>query len=204
MRPKINKSTKVYLACIVFYSMTSLLFGCETNNNRALNDSDTYAPRYLFPNEKTPDTVALSVAERLYLKSPRVPWQPPSPSTFNILPRNFFEPEGQAVNLRYVDGRLREALIPMGYEELYYYIVPGGFALATRMEQMDSDGTSKKDPPRWSTKVETPLIFSVWDYLKILMTPQEGKFRVFLFLLALMDWFQFVHIPEGPWHALFP
>ena len=67
-----------------------------------------------------------------------------------------------------VARHLEGALSGVGYGERSYYTVPGGFALATRLEQITPDGTPKPDPQRWSTALPEQPVFSLGDYLRAL------------------------------------
>ena len=51
------------------------------------------------------------------------------------------QPGVDTMLLGQVDRKLRKALDDCGYVETSYFWVPGGFAAATRLEQINPDGT---------------------------------------------------------------
>ncbi len=61
--------------------------------------------------------------------------------------------------------------------------MPGGFALATRLERIELDGTSASDYERWPT-AELEETFSLGRYLKSLFYTEPGYFRVIVFVLS--------------------
>ena len=71
-----------------------------------------------------------------------------------------------------------------GYFEKSYYVVPDGFALATRLEQISQDGVSKAPPARWSAGVPGVEHFSISDYLRALLTANPGYYRVVVFVVT--------------------
>ena len=48
-----------------------------------------------------------------------------------------------------VSDRFDAALTAAGYDDRAYYAVPGGFALATRIERIDRSGRPLSEPTRW-------------------------------------------------------
>jgi hypothetical protein len=71
-----------------------------------------------------------------------------------------------------------------GYVEKSYYGVPGGFALATRLEQIESDGASKPAAERWVVDAPRPITFSLAEYLRALLTAAPGFYRVTVFIVT--------------------
>ena len=82
-----------------------------------------------------------------------------------------------------IDAALSRALDQVGYGTRGYYAYPGGFALATRLEQILPDGESMPVPARFSEAPPTPKIFSL-DYFRGLIIPREGYFRVIVFIAS--------------------
>ena len=76
------------------------------------------------------------------------PWPPPAPTTQTVLNRTLLVRD--AATLGDVAERLTTALEGLGYSEHSFYRAPGGFVLATRLEQIEFDGTPKAEPLRWS------------------------------------------------------
>lgn len=111
---------------------------------------------------------------------PAMPWPPPAASAEEVLPPAVFH----CRRLNEGDQLLTEALRSNGYNERSYYAVPGGFALVTRLEQIDRDGRWKPLPDRWLQR-EVPLrVFSPRAYLTRLLTANEGYFRVIVFAVT--------------------
>ena len=79
---------------------------------------------------------------------------------------------------------LSKALDSAGYTEKSYYAVPGGFALATRLERINNDGTSTPEPSRWHIGKEPLSEFSISTYLKALFTAEPGYYRVIVFVIT--------------------
>ncbi|MBV8774528.1 MAG: TonB family protein [Deltaproteobacteria bacterium] len=71
------------------------------------------------------------------------PWPPPKASARVVLPGRLFQESNQQLPLRAIDLKLSTALESAGYLERSYFAVPDGFALVTRLEQIDIDGTPK-------------------------------------------------------------
>ncbi|MFL6236429.1 MAG: hypothetical protein ACJ76N_25085 [Thermoanaerobaculia bacterium] len=79
---------------------------------------------------------------------------------------------------------MSNALDDAGYNEKSYYSVPDGFALVSRLEQIDADGTSKPLPARWAADVGPLQNFSLNRYLQALFTANPGFFRVLVFVVT--------------------
>ena len=110
---------------------------------------------------------------------PSFPWPPPRPtSKTRIESRWLVDPDG---TLGDAAERLDRALGQARYEPPAYYAIPGGFAMATRMEQIQEDGTPVDDALRWSTEVPPRKIKSLGDYLRALLSAPEGFYRVIVF-----------------------
>ena len=110
---------------------------------------------------------------------PSFPWPPPRPtSKTRIETRWLVDPDG---TLGDAAERLDRALGQARYEPPAYYAIPGGFAMATRMEQIQEDGTPVDDALRWSTEVPPRKIKSLGDYLRALLSAPEGFYRVIVF-----------------------
>lgn len=112
---------------------------------------------------------------------PRFPWPPPEPTSRVTLDRN--RCGAGADTLGAVARRLQDALDQAGYYEHSYYAAPGGFALVTRLEQIEFDGTPKPPPQRWSAAPPRHQIFSLRDYLRALFTAPQGHYRVIVFIV---------------------
>jgi hypothetical protein len=82
-----------------------------------------------------------------------------------------------------VAARLGAALDACGYAERAWFSIPGGFALVTRLEQINDDGTPKSGAARWAA--EPPRqIAGIRDYMRALFSAPGGRFRVVVFLVT--------------------
>jgi hypothetical protein len=117
-------------------------------------------------------------------KFPEFPWPPPKPSAFAKIPRSLLVKGESQTKLGDVADRLENAFNLAGYGEKTWYAVPEGFALASRLEQFNADGTPKNDPDRWSAKIKAPAIFGLKDAIQAFFTPQEGRYRIIVFIVT--------------------
>ena len=111
---------------------------------------------------------------------PQFPFPPPEWSESRDLSSFFIGSK----TLGEIEGKLVKALDANGYFSRSYFQVPNGFTLATRLEQIQPDGTSMPDKNRWSVKPVREEAFSVANYLKSLLVSQPGFFRVFVFVVT--------------------
>ena len=82
------------------------------------------------------------------------------------------------------DKKIRKALDAAGFYSRKYFQIPEGFALVTRMEQFNPDGTSKSSENRWKTRPVRNETFSITSYFASFFTTEPGYFRVFVFLVT--------------------
>lgn len=110
--------------------------------------------------------------------------------TFNLpppIPSAEYNLQGYFTNcktLGQVDSRISEALFNTGYYSKKYYYTEGGYAIVTKMEQFNKDGSCKKGNGRWSVKPVRDEGFSITNYLLSLLTPEPGFFRVIVFVVS--------------------
>jgi hypothetical protein len=83
-----------------------------------------------------------------------------------------------------VDKSILDALNITGYYSKKYYYTEGGYALVTKMEQFNQDGSSKQGNARWAAKPVRNEDFSIANYLKALFMPEAGFFRVLVFVVS--------------------
>ncbi len=137
---------------------------------------------------------------------PAFPWPPPQASTSALIDTALLrKAPPERTSLADVDRRLRTALERTGYYEKKYFSVPDGFALITRLEQINADGTSKPMPERWAVEVGPLTTFSLATYLRALFRANPGYFRILVFIVTphlfpestarvtrpeAMDWFR--------------
>lgn len=115
---------------------------------------------------------------------PAFQWPPPRASEEYVLPRNVFGDGSRTLIFSDVDRILVAALNSGGYTARSYYSVPKGFALATRIEQINQDGTPKMPPARFALEPEQVSVFRPMDYLKALLNGVPGYYRVIVFILT--------------------
>jgi hypothetical protein len=115
---------------------------------------------------------------------PAFPWPPPAASASEVLPRTMFEQRAALSTLGNLNEELVSALQTTGYFEKSYYSVPRGFALATRLERISEDGSSKTPPDRWSAEPPHMTHFSISEYLHSLFLANAGHYRVVVFIVT--------------------
>jgi hypothetical protein len=132
--------------------------------------------------------LGLIVMPALRKAGARIPeflWPPPTWSASAEIPTEFFGSQpGEVLRLCHVERRLHAALEACEYFEMSYYSVPGGFAMVTRLEQINRDGTSKEPPDRWAVEVQPLRKFSLKAYLIALFTANPGRYRIIVFIVS--------------------
>jgi len=103
------------------------------------------------------------------------PFPPPRGYTNDILNKSLF---ARCTTLSDVSSVILNALRHCQYDDKSYYPIPNGFALVTKVEEMNSDGTSVMDDDRFSLNKNVNMRF--WDWF----SPRRGYFRVFAFLVT--------------------
>lgn len=112
---------------------------------------------------------------------PMFTWPPPEYSASAVLNKSYFS---QSKTLFDVDDILTVALSELGYDDRSYFEIPDGFALVTRIEQINEDGTPFAMPARWSVTIKAYDSLN-WDsYLKALIFPPSGFFRIIVFAVT--------------------
>jgi hypothetical protein len=111
---------------------------------------------------------------------PSFPWPPPQcfqrKTLSDPLRTNRLSPLGDT------DRKLR-ALDACGYTQRSYFQTPGGFAMVTQLEQFRSDG-SPSGQYRWTDYPIRENFDGLWSYLKALVVPNPGRFRIFVFVVT--------------------
>lgn len=113
---------------------------------------------------------------------PPFPWPPPKASAFQVLPRNLLVAENKPARLEDVNATLLDAFQHCGYSDTSYYSVPDGFAIASRIEQINADGTPSSN--RWSLDVWYIEKVSIKTYLRALFKAPRGHYRVIVFIVT--------------------
>jgi hypothetical protein len=85
------------------------------------------------------------------------------------------------------DAVLTAALDQAGYTDRSYYRVPGGYALATRLEHIQDDGRPLDASQRWDIAARRAPSFTLANYLRALFATDPGLYRVIVFVLRQGD-----------------
>jgi hypothetical protein len=112
---------------------------------------------------------------------PMFPWPPPEYSVSAVLDKSYFK---QSKTMFDVDDILTTALSDLGYYDRSYFEIPNGFALVNRIEQIKEDGAPFAPPARWSVTVKAYDRLSWSAYLKALVFPPSGFFRIIVFAVT--------------------
>lgn len=110
------------------------------------------------------------------------PWPPEDPSSFATL-SSFFDFGAGSASLYDVAQLLTGVLARVGYVELGYYAVPGGFALVTRLEAISSDGEALAGAQRYRLPSDR-VDFSLVEYIRSLFFAPQGRYRYLAFLVT--------------------
>ena len=121
---------------------------------------------------------------------PDFPWPVPAPSARMALPRNLLA-KAQAnpkARLKNAANELDALLVAAGYSERAYFRLNTqgqtiGFALVTRMERINSDGSPYPPTERFMS-ANAPDQFSVVDFIKSLFVAPVGYYRVLVFTVS--------------------
>ena len=117
------------------------------------------------------------------LDMPMFPFPPPKASASYRFEKDLFSGIN---NLTQSSERIENALKKSGYYEKSYYQIPNGYALVTRIEKMESDGTPAADAERWNVS-DTGVgssSFDILSYFKSLFFANEGHYRIIVFLVT--------------------
>jgi hypothetical protein len=122
----------------------------------------------------SPPVIAPSPAPAL----PAFEWPPPRYSAFVEIPRAWIAPS--EATLGSVADRLERAFDSAGYAERSYFWIPGGFALASRIETIRNDAAPAEGAERWAVEMDRPPQGFV-DYIRALFDARPGLYRVIVF-----------------------
>jgi hypothetical protein len=122
---------------------------------------------------------------------------------------NFFP---DAAKLSDIATRVSDALNQSGYTDQGWFVVPSassseippnviGFAVVTRLEQIEDNGQIKTGGRRWALDLSGPASRSLLDSVKLLLQgAPEGRYRVFLLWVSNDPVSQTASQPdEGVW-----
>lgn len=120
---------------------------------------------------------------------PQFDWPPPKASAEQSIPDKWLR-TSPATRLADVADKFEKALRLAHYEQRSYYAVPRGFALATQLEQIKTDGTPMPGADRW--KIGTPSVdnLSLASFIKALAKAPAGRYRAIVFVVTDAPWVQ--------------
>lgn len=113
-------------------------------------------------------------------------WPPPAPSATMVLPRSLISGTVELPSLAETARRLEVALEAAGYLEFRYYEIPGGFALLTRLERINSDGTPRAGDARWDLGSHSN--YSLRDLIMGVFFGNPGRYRIIAFVFTDEAW----------------
>lgn len=113
---------------------------------------------------------------------PQFPWPPPRPTTRATLGHALFSDANDTFGA--VAEQLAAALSRARYSQPAYYAVPDGFAMVTRLEQIEADGTPMPESERWNVNLPPRKKFSLNNFVSALFDAPEGNYRVIVFVVS--------------------
>lgn len=114
---------------------------------------------------------------------PLFPWPPPNASAIINLTDNYTS-FASCNNYGDVSSILDRALVSNSYEKVYFS-VPGGFAIVTKLEVINEDGSSKDQPDRYDINyISAKRIISLRDYIRSLFFGKSGYYRTIVFVIT--------------------
>ena len=166
---------------IATFSLIAALAACSSNENA----ENTMA---VDDNLTTNDMASVNnqLANEAGQELPEFKLPAPRPSAQTALPRSVL-PAGTPT-LEQVDDALRARLAKAGYDDLGYYRVTNGFALATGMERLAANGKPFAGAQRWETDAAAlaPLsgLFSPATLIHALVNADPGSYRTMVFVVT--------------------
>jgi hypothetical protein len=114
---------------------------------------------------------------------PAFPWYPPPPSAKVVLSEegDYFK---NSKSYGDICNQLNKALNENKYEKTYFS-VPRGFAVVTKLEVINDDGSSRKEPERFDinyTSIRKSISLS--EYIKALFWGKTGYYRTIVFIVT--------------------
>lgn len=143
---------------------------------------------------KKGEKVAKGKSEKTAAQPDGFPWPPPQPSGLQVLSTSLLATALKVADasklaasgktLRDLNRALTDALDQVDYTDRSYFTVPGGYALVTRLESIEPDGTPKAGSERWALESPGAASFSLSDYLARLFSAKPGLYRVIVFVIT--------------------
>lgn len=127
---------------------------------------------------------------------PRFPWPPPKASASQEIPDKWLRNKAET-SLGEVADKLEKAMLLAEHGEWSYYAVPGGFALATHLEQIRKDGSPLPGADRWKLGAPSLASLSLTDFVAALARAPEGQYRTIVFVVSNAPWRQSATAPTA-------
>lgn len=127
-------------------------------------------------------TAELDSLQKAAVDFPKFPWPPPRASSSMTVPVSRFG--GKYPHYGDLDDAVCGILDVAGYTERGYFWIPGGYAVATRLEQYNADGSPMNSPDRWNVDGRSNRVFSLKSYLQALLAAPPGRYRVIVFTVS--------------------
>jgi hypothetical protein len=182
MKQDIVSSAEVKKQSVVRDGNAWRAFVCiSTDVNSVEGGLLNYLDYYYSDNQKA-QSAPLPTKEPQPVRMPEFPWQPPKPSSMTQIPDEFLQITDKT-KLDDIAHKIALALDDAGYEYTYYS-AQDGFAIASKIEQYNKDGTSKTGSDRYASEITPPKIFSIESFVKALFCANPGLYRVFAFIVT--------------------
>lgn len=110
-----------------------------------------------------------------------LPWPPPRATSSYSFPQRAMSDFG---TLGAFNNSLQTKLRAAGFYDFSYFLTPGGFALATPIERIDSEGHPASGSSRWKGGIIPVGPTSFSDWVKKVLYDEEGYFRVLVFFVT--------------------
>lgn len=183
------KNSVIFVAFVVVFSAcrsTHLTLEDRSSAKRQINAEKRSDP--LPPNsgpDDVPDSYDMpeSAPPSISPALPKFPWPPPRASALALIPRALLV-RSPKTTLGDISDAIDAAFNETGYSTRNYYSIPDGFAMASAIEQINDDGTSKTPELRWRLDPPTMEKFSLRVYLSALFKAPPGHYRVIVFAVT--------------------
>jgi hypothetical protein len=131
--------------------------------------------------------IACSKREKIVKDVGTFPWPPPKASAYCKIPYDFLLKTQGETHLKDVLDQLEKVMDLAGYHERELCAVKNGFAIASRIEQFQKDGTPEIGNNRWESEIKPIPLKTVTTnfktYLKAIFFTDVYHFRRIVFIV---------------------
>ncbi|MEI6806961.1 MAG: caspase family protein [Myxococcaceae bacterium] len=133
-------------------------------------------------------------SKKIMSTKPEIPtaifsWPPPKASAKEAIPQELLTHGLSQPTLKDIDGEITKALRQIGHSEFSYFTIPSGYALVTRIEKIQKNGTPIMGLERWEAKLNfIDDGSSVKQYFRNLFTANKGYYRIIVFIVSSTEW----------------